>query len=696
MNYKMLNSPMKIGSCEIKNRIVMPPMLMGFANLDGTPTEQLMDYYEERAKGGAGLIMTEITRVNDLTGSAAFAQLAVSHDYHIKPLSELARRIHKHGAKIFVQLHHPGRQNVGLLVGTVPLSIKLEKMTKGLYSKLLYKITPTVGAYLIENDIVPPSVSPSACDPAYFARGHVRALSVREIKQLERQFIDGAVRVKKAGCDGVELHCAHGYLLQQFLSPVTNQRTDEYGGSLENRMRFILNIIHGIRAECGGDFPLVVRLSADECYAMIGQEGKGYTLEDGVKIAKILEENGVDAIDVSSAGYDTFNYWLEPVSFEPGWRKYMAKAIKDAVSVPVLAANLIRSPEQAEKQLEEGDQDFVCLGRPQIADPHWADKAINGGNIRRCICCLNCIESMQNNAYIGSHGECSLNPFVGREGEKLNKNGNGRRVAVIGAGPGGLTCAYILAERGFDVTVFEKNDKPGGQLILAAAPPEKAKTAWAIEDMVKQCEIDGVKIKLGTRATAENIMAFRPAAVICATGANPIKPHFGGNYDETSVYTFEDILTGKAKLKGKNIALIGSGMTGLETAQALAEDGNKVTIVEMAKEIAPGTWMQHKDDILPKLEKDGVKFMTCEKLSEIGNGYIRTENVDTGSETKIDCDAVVLSLGSRPENGIAKELTEAGMHPISIGDCVKIGRIADATKGAYYAATRLIDEVLGE
>ena len=694
MKYEILGSPMKIGSCEIKNRIVLPPMLMGFAALDGTPTEQLMDYYEERAKGGTGLIMTEITRINDKTGSAAFAQLAVSHDYHIKPLSELAQRIHKHGAKIFVQLHHPGRQNVGLLVGTVPLSIQLEKLTRGLYSKLLYKITPTVGSYMIKNDIVPSSVAPSKCDPAYFARGHVRALKYKEIKQLEKQFIDGAVRVMKAGCDGLELHCAHGYLLQQFLSPVTNQRTDEYGGSLENRMRFILNIIHGIKMECGKKFPLVVRLTVDECYAMVGQAGKGYTLEEGVRIAKILEENGVDAIDVSSAGYDTFNYWLEPVSFEPGWRKYMAKAVKEAVSIPVLAANLIRSPEQAEQQLKDGVQDFVSLGRPQIADPYWADKALNGGNIRRCICCLNCIESMQENAYIGSHGECSLNPFIGREKEKLNKNGNGRKVAVIGAGPGGLTCAYLLAQRGFKVTVFEKNSEPGGQLLLASAPPEKAKTAWAIEDMVNQCRIDGVEIRLSTPATAQNIKELAPVAVICATGANPIKPHFKGEYQDEMVCTFEDVLTNKVSFENKKIAVVGSGMTGLETAHALTEKGNKVTVVEMAKEIAPGTWMQHKDDVLPKLKKAGTVFMTGEKLLEITNGSISTENVDTKALTKVECDVVVLSLGSRPEKGIAKELTDAGMHAISIGDSVKIGRIADAVKDAYNAATKLIDTVI--
>ena len=197
MSFEILSSPMKIGKCEIKNRVVMPPMLMGFGRFDGTPTEKLMDYYEERAKGGAGLIMTEITRVNDKTGSAAFAQLAMSRDYHIEPMRKFAERIHRHGAKLFVQLHHPGRQNVGLLVGTVPLSIKAEKLTKGAYGKLLYKLTPAVGPTLIEKNISLSSVAPSKCEPAYFAGGRVRALKYKEIKELEQQFIDAAVRVQK-------------------------------------------------------------------------------------------------------------------------------------------------------------------------------------------------------------------------------------------------------------------------------------------------------------------------------------------------------------------------------------------------------------------------------------------------------------------------------------------------------------------
>ena len=689
MSFEILSSPMKIGSCEIKNRIVMPPMLMGFGRFDGTPTEKLMDYYEERAKGGAGLIMTEITRVNDKTGSAAFAQLAMSHDYHIEPMRKFAERIHRHGAKLFIQLHHPGRQNVGLLVGTVPMSIKAEKLTNGGYGKLLYKLTPKVGPTLIENNISLSSVAPSKCEPAYFAGGRVRALRYKEIKELEQQFIDAAVRVQKAGCDGVELHSAHGYLFQQFLSPVTNQRTDEYGGSLENRMRFILNIIHGIREKCGADFPLIVRLSVDECYDRIGQPGKGYTLEEGVQVAKILEENGVDAIDVSSGGYDTFNYWLEPVSFTPGWRAYMAKAVKDAVSIPVLAANLIRSPEQAEQQLRDGIQDFVSLGRPHIADPHWAEKALNGGTIKRCICCLNCIESMQNNAYFGSHGECSVNPFVGHEAEALKTDGNGRQVVIIGAGPGGLMAAEIAARRGFKVTVFEKNDKCGGQLLLAAAPPEKDKTAWMIEDLEKAVRELGVDILLNTPATVEAVKALEPYAVIAATGSNPIKPKFSGNHGEEDICTAEEILSGKVIIENKNVALIGSGLTGIETAQLLAENGCKVTVVDMAGEIAPGAWMQHRDDVVPKLIAHGAKFLLEQKLVAVNKGSVELQHVKTSAKQTVPCDVTVLALGSRPENALVNELRENGVSVTAIGDCNQVGKISNATKAAYEAVIAL-------
>lgn len=685
MSEKMLFTPMKIGSCEIKNRIVMAPMLMGFGKFDGKPTEKMMDYYEERAKGGTGLIITEITRINDKTGAAAFAQLSVSSDSQIDPLREMADRIHKHGAKLFVQLHHPGRQNVGLLVGTVPLSIAAEKMTKGAYGKLLYKLTPKVGPTMLQKNIVPSSVAPSKCDPAYFAGGRVRALTLKEIKELEKNFIDGAVRVKNAGCDGVELHASHGYLLQQFFSPVTNKRTDEYGGSFENRMRFITNIIKGIRARCGEGFPLIVRLTVDECYSYIGEQNKGYALEEGVKIAKALEKLGIDAIDVSSAGYDTFNYWLEPVSFEPGWRKYMAKAVKEAVNIPVIAANLIRSPEQAEAQLQEGIQDFVSLGRPHIADPEWAQKARDGKTIRRCICCLNCIESMQNNAYIGGHGECAVNPFVGNEGKEIVKDGNGRKIVVIGAGASGLTAAYIASLRGFSVTVLEKSDSAGGQLKLASAPPHKAKIGWFIEDLTALCKDEGVEILFNTEANAENIKQYNPYAVIYAAGSKPIKPKFAGEYSEEFVCTFEDVLTGRADIKNKKVAVIGSGMTGLETAEYLNENSCKTVVVEMADTVAPGTWMQHTDDIMPRLREKQTKFLTGEKLSEIYSDKIVTENVKTKEKTEITVDAVVLALGSKPDSSLYSELENSGIKVLNVGDSSKVGRIRNATVTAYDA-----------
>ena len=401
MSYDMLFSPMKIGNVEIKNRIVMAPMCMGFGQYNGCATETMMDYYEERAKGGVGLIFTEITRINDITGASSFGQLGMSHDYQIPALREMADRIHKHNCKIMVELHHPGRQNLGLMIGTVPICNIGSKLMGNLYTKILTQAVIPQGKKLQDKHIVPRTVAPSKCERSKMSDSVNRELSVNEIKRIICQFIEGAVRVKKAACDGVELHAAHGYLIQQFLSPNTNKRTDQYGGSLENRMRFLLEIIDGIRSNCGKDFPIVVRLTVDEMYSEIGQNGKGYNLEEGIKMAKILSDKGIDAIDVSSAAYDTFNYWLEPTTFTPGWRKYLASEVKKVVDIPVIAANLIRSPKQAEMQLEEGTQDFISLGRPLIADPHWPNKVKSGNEnlIKRCVCCLYCFESMMKGAY---------------------------------------------------------------------------------------------------------------------------------------------------------------------------------------------------------------------------------------------------------------------------------------------------------
>lgn len=683
MSYDMLFSPMKIGNVEIKNRIVMAPMCMGFGQYNGCATETMMNYYEERAKGGVGLIFTEITRINDITGASSFGQLGMSHDYQIPALREMADRIHKHNCKIMVELHHPGRQNLGLMIGTVPICNVGSKLMGNLYTKILTQAVIPQGKKLQDKHIVPRTVAPSKCERSKMSDSVNRELSVKEIKRIICQFIEGAVRVKKAGCDGVELHAAHGYLIQQFLSPNTNKRTDQYGGSLENRMRFLLEIIDGIRSNCGKDFPIVVRLTVDEMYSEIGQNGKGYNLEEGIKMAKILNDKGIDAIDVSSAAYDTFNYWLEPTTFTPGWRKYLANEVKKVVDIPVIAANLIRSPKQAEIQLEEGTQDFISLGRPLIADPHWPNKVKSGNEklIKRCVCCLYCFESMMKGAYKYTHGNCSVNPFVGRENVSLKQNGNGRKVLIIGAGCAGLTAAELLSKRGFDVTVLEKESKQGGQLNLASKPPHKEKINWVCEDLLSNAINSGAKVLFNTKADKDIIASYSPEFVITATGGNAIHPK---SFNGDNVVTVTQVLNGDIDIKNKKVAVIGSGMTGLETSELLVSKGNKVTVVEIADKIAPSAWFQQLDDALPVLEKAGTEFLTSHKLLSVSSSGIELENLKEEKAVAIKVDFVVLSLGVRSDNSLYNEIKNSDSYKVyNIGDSNKIGRIANATESAY-------------
>ena len=683
MSYDMLFSPMKIGNVEIKNRIVMAPMCMGFGQYNGCATETMMDYYEERAKGGVGLIFTEITRINDITGASSFGQLGMSHDYQIPALREMADRIHKHNCKIMVELHHPGRQNLGLMIGTVPICNIGSKLMGNLYTKILTQAVIPQGKKLQDKHIVPRTVAPSKCERSKMSDSVNRELSVNEIKRIICQFIEGAVRVKKAGCDGVELHAAHGYLIQQFLSPNTNKRTDQYGGSLENRMRFLLEIIDGIRLNCGKDFPIVVRLTVDEMYSEIGQNGKGYNLEEGIKMAKILSDKGIDAIDVSSAAYDTFNYWLEPTTFTPGWRKYLASEVKKVVDIPVIAANLIRSPKQAEMQLEEGTQDFISLGRPLIADPHWPNKVKSGNEnlIKRCVCCLYCFESMMKGAYKYTHGNCSVNPFVGRENVSLKQIGNGRKVLIIGAGCAGLTAAELLSKRGFDVTVLEKESKQGGQLNLASKPPHKEKINWVCEDLLSNAINSGAKVLFDIKADKNIIASYSPEIVITATGGNAIHPK---SFNGDNVVTVTQILNGSIDISNKKVAVIGSGMTGLETSELLVSKGNKVTVVEMADKIAPGAWFQQLDDALPVLEKAGTEFLTSHKLLSVSSSGIELENLKEKKAVAIKVDLVVLSLGVRSDNSLYNDIKNSDSYKVyNIGDSKKIGRIANATESAY-------------
>jgi 2,4-dienoyl-CoA reductase-like NADH-dependent reductase (Old Yellow Enzyme family)/thioredoxin reductase len=647
--YSKLFSPGKIGNLELKNRVVMTAMGTGFANADGTPSERIVKYYEERAKGGVGLIVTEVTRVNDDHGKAGDGQLAVSRDEQIEPLRKFVDHIHQYGTKIFVQLHHPGRQNASAIIGGQPV------------------------------------VAPSAI-PCGVMQQETRELTTKEVQSLVQDFINGAKRAKTAGVDGVELHGAHGYLINQFLSPYTNKRNDQYGGSFENRLRFLEEIIVGIRQECG-DYPLMVRLSVDEFLPMAGVAEKGIELDEGVKMVQALEKLGIDAIDVSSGIYETMNTIVEPTSYPQGWRTHLSKAVKAAVTIPVVAANVIRKPEFAEELLESGTIDFVGIGRGLLADPEWVKKVEEGRecDIRNCISCLHCFESI-----FAGELECAVNPRMGREllYDNLKQGAAGKTVAIIGAGPAGMESARVLALRGFKPVIFEKEAVVGGQLLLANKPPQKEKIDWLIEYLENQLKQLGVEIRLNTEATVEELKKLDPYAVFVATGADAFIPGIPGA-DADHVFTTTDILNGSVKLQDKRIAVVGSGMTGLETAELLAEQGNNVTVFEMADVIGPGAYFQNLIDVTGKLMKLGVAMLPGHRLLEITEDKVIFEKLATKEVIEQAVDAVVLSLGVRPNRGMIDSLTANFENVKIIGDVNAPRKIAQAMKEGFAEAYNL-------
>ena len=690
MEYRYLFSPMKIGTMEVKNRVVMNAAEFSLGQTNGCPTEKMMDYYEERAKGEVGLIIPGICRVNDMGATSTFTQLSMANDFNIEPMREMARRIHSHGAKLCIQLHHPGRQGYASAINSLPAVIPLVDRFPKLPG-LLFKATPLLLG--MEAKRVCFSVqSPSGGELSAHGATRIHAMSNKAVKKLIADFVDAAERCKKADVDAVELHATHGYIIQQFLSPNTNRRTDEYGGSFENRLRFLSEIVIGIKHRCGSDYPLIVRLCADEMYDRVGKPGKGYDLETGKRIAKRLEELGVDAIDVSSACYDAYNYWLEPTSFTPGWRAYLAKAIKETVSIPVIAANFIRSPEQAERQIADGTQDFAGSARNFICDPHWALKAKEGreNEIRRCIGCLHCIESFMTNAMIGKPGECALNPGVGREKEYEHPINIGQRrpVVVVGAGPAGLTAAVTLRRRGFAVTVLEQNEKAGGQVIAASAGHLKEKLYWAIEDLLTQAKKLGVEIKYGVKADEATLRAMTPYAVFLATGAAPVVPRAIPGIGGENVVTAESVLLGQRTVENRKVVVIGSGLTGLEVAEVLTLHGNTVTVVEMADKIAPKAWFQHVDDAMSRLGPAGVEILTSTRLVSVGENAVRVAEKD-GHSWEIPAETVVLAMGVRPNRALLDEVQNLNVPVYVVGDAGNGGSIGRANRDAYQKAAAL-------
>ncbi len=649
--YEKLFEEGTIGKLKLKNRLVMSPMGIGLAELDGSPTQEMIAFYEARAIGGAGLIIPEITRINDVHGAGMLRQLSVTKDRHIEPLSRLAQAMHKHGSKIFIQLHHPGRETMTTLVGG-------------------------------------PVAAPSAI-PCNFLKQPTRALENAEIKELVQQFIAGAVRVQRAGCDGVELHAAHGYLINQFLSPYTNKRDDEYGGSFENRLRFIAEIIAGIRSECGPDFPISVRLSVEEFLSNVGVTDDYIHIQDGVKISIALEKLGIDVINVSCGIYETGSVCVEPVSFPQGWRRDLIKAVKDHVAIPVIAVSVIREPAVGEQFLADGIVDFVALGRAWLADEEWGSKVKEGreNELCKCISCLRCFESLNENNAVGLPLVCSVNPRLAREQQlgNLAHDSSAHKVAVIGGGAAGMSAARTLALRGIQVTLFEKENTLGGLINIAKMPPHKGSMDWICQYYQNEFDRLNVTVKLNTAATLSLLEEMAPDAVILATGSTPIVPRRIPGVDGKNVFGIDRVLSGAAGLKDKQVVLIGAGMSGIETAEYLCAAGNSVTIVDMLSKVAPDGNGTNVLDVTGRLAKYGATYMLSHALKEIKPDGVVLEKMEDHSEIKIPADAVVLSMGYCSNNSLAEELQKKFERVEIIGDALKVDRIEPAIRAGFEA-----------
>ena len=480
-SFKTLFSPFRIGNLELKNRIVMPPMATHFAGEDGTINDRHIAYYVKRAQGGVGYITSEHTGVS--RQGRAFPQMAlIDSDEKIPPFQRLAEAIHREGSKLVIQINHAGRNTSSSTTGS-------------------------------------PLVAPSAI-PCPVRKEMPRELSQEEIGKIVIAFQQAARRVQEAGADGVEIHMAHGYLLNQFLSPFSNKREDEYGGTPERRMRMAIEVLRAVRNQVGAHFPVICRLSADEYV-----EG-GLRLEESKEIAKALERNSADALHVSAcvpvSGYLNHPpYYAEEGIFVP-----LATGIKSVVSIPVITVGRIRTPELANRILEENKADLVSMGRALIADPELPLKALQGrtDEILSCISCNRCILSIRKGAL-----QCAVNPEAGREGTlRLERTSRPRKVWVIGGGPAGMKAAEVAARRGHQVTLFEKQERLGGQFLLAAVPPKKQVLLELIDFLKRALDRLPVQVKTGRPFDMALLDRERPEVVIIATGGKPFLPPIEG------------------------------------------------------------------------------------------------------------------------------------------------------------------------
>ncbi|GER70323.1 2-enoate reductase [Weizmannia acidilactici] len=663
MKYKKLFETVKIRNLELKNRYAMAPMgPLGLADAEGGFNQRGIEYYTARARGGTGLIITGVTFVDNEVEEHGMPNVPCpTHNpvHFVRTSREMTERIHAYDAKIFLQM------SAGFGRVTIPTNL---------------------GEY--------PPVAPSPI-PHRWLDKTCRELTVEEIRSIVRKFGDGAYNAKRAGFDGVQIHAVHeGYLLDQFAIAFFNHRTDEYGGPLENRLRFAREIVEEIKKRCGEDFPVTLRFSPKSFIkdwrdgALPGEkfEEKGRDLEEGIEAAKLLVSYGYDALDVDVGSYDSW-WWSHPPMYQKkGLYIPYAKLVKEAVDVPVICAGRMDNPDLALSALEDGACDIISLGRPLLADPDYVNKLRTGqvADIRPCLSCHEgCMGRIQEYSALG----CAVNPAACREKEAALKPAlRKKRVLIAGGGVAGCEAARVLALRGHEPVIFEKSDRLGGNLIPGGAPDFKeddlALVAWYEHTLAKL----GVEIHLNTTLTKEEIQAVDVDAVLIATGSNPKILPLG---DQNKVFTAEDVLLDKVDA-GENVVVVGGGLVGCELALHLAEKGKKVSLVEIQDKLLAvnGPLCHANSEMLERLVPfKGVEVYTSSKVVDTTE---KTAVVDVNGELKeIEADSIVLAVGYTSEKSLYEELKFdiADLHVI--GDARKVANIMYAIWDAYEVAANL-------